>query len=275
MNILFIGYGKTSQRVAKQLFADGHRIYTMSRSVKTDHFATHDIQDLQALDLSAYPLIDWVYVLLSPSESSIDGYQKTYVDTIAPIVKALQTHPVQRVVVVSSTRVYGDDTGQAIDDETPPNPKDVQGQLLLKMEQLWQQAYPQKTIIIRPSGIYGISVVRLQTLAQASTYPNIHWSNRIHIDDLAGFLAYLTQIPQSTLASSYIVSDSRPQPMHEILQWFQVQAKHSILNLDNTDVQTGKRLYATNLYESGFVLQHQNCFEVYQHLLNEAEKTTP
>ncbi len=37
MHILFIGYGKTSQRVAKQLFEKGHQITTISRSEKTDH----------------------------------------------------------------------------------------------------------------------------------------------------------------------------------------------------------------------------------------------
>ncbi len=34
MHILFIGYGKTSQRVAKQLFETGHQITTISRSEK-------------------------------------------------------------------------------------------------------------------------------------------------------------------------------------------------------------------------------------------------
>lgn len=66
MHILFIGYGKTSERVAKQLFEQGHQISTISQSPKTDSFATHLIQDVHTLDLSAAAPIDWVYVLLSP-----------------------------------------------------------------------------------------------------------------------------------------------------------------------------------------------------------------
>ena len=46
MHILFIGYGKTSQRVAKHLFEQGHHISTISRSAKTDCYATHAIQDI-------------------------------------------------------------------------------------------------------------------------------------------------------------------------------------------------------------------------------------
>ncbi|WP_343597937.1 SDR family oxidoreductase [Acinetobacter sp.] len=267
MNILFIGYGKTSQRVAKQLFADGHQIYTMSRSAKTDTFAQHAIQDVHHLDLTAYPPLDWVYVLLSPDESNAEAYHETYVKTVQPIAQALKHHPVQRIVVVSSTRVYGEDEGQAIDDESPANPSDSLGRLLQQTEQLWQQAYPEQVIVIRPSGIYGSHVARMQKMAQATTYPHRHWTNRIHLDDLAGFLAYLTQIPEQQLQHSYIVSDSRPVLMHEILQWFQQQAGQPTLSVTDVNKQTGKRIYATRLCCSGFQLQYRNCFDVYQSLM--------
>ena len=122
MHILFIGYGKTSQRVAKHLFEQGHHISTISRSEKTDCYATHYIQDVQQLDLADLAPIEMVYVILAPSESGIDAYQATYVDSIAPIVAALKGHPVQRIVIVSSTRVYGESAGQRIDDESEIRP---------------------------------------------------------------------------------------------------------------------------------------------------------
>ena len=100
MHILFIGYGKTSRRVAKQLFEQGHQISTISSSPKTDSFATHLIQDLHKLNLTTVTPIDWVYVLLSPKQSAVDGYQQTYLDSVQPIVTALKQHPVQRIVVV-------------------------------------------------------------------------------------------------------------------------------------------------------------------------------
>lgn len=47
-------------------------------------------------------------------------------------------------------------------------------------------------MIVRPTGIYGASIDRLKRMAEhTQTYPNIHYSNRIHIDDLARFLAFL------------------------------------------------------------------------------------
>ena len=127
MHILFIGYGKTSRRVAKQLFEQGHQISTISQSPKTDSFATHLIQDVHQLDLTAITPIDWVYVLLSPKQSTVEGYQQTYLDSVQPIITALKHHPVQWIVVVSSTRVYGQNSGEIVDDETEIHPIDAQG----------------------------------------------------------------------------------------------------------------------------------------------------
>ncbi len=38
---------------------------------------------------------------------------------------------------------------------------------------------------------------RLKLAESTQAYPNIHWSNRIHIDDLAGFLAHLLHVAHS------------------------------------------------------------------------------
>jgi nucleoside-diphosphate-sugar epimerase len=261
MHILFIGYGKTSQRVAKHLFEQGHHISTISRSEKTDCYATHYIQNVQQLDLSMLSAVDMVYVILAPAQSGIEAYRHTYVESVAPIVEALKTHPVQRIIVVSSTRVYGENAGERIDDCSEICPADEQGYLLQKMELLWQASYPQQSVIVRPTGIYGSSIVRLSKLAQQSqTYPTVHFSNRIHIDDLAKFLALLINL--SKVEKSYIVSNNQPLPMHEILLWFQQQLHLSPLKLLSQQ-HTGKQIYATRLLNTGFKFDHLICFNDY------------
>lgn len=267
MHILFIGYGKTSQRAAKQLFQQGHQITTISRSPKSDGFASHLIQDIHRLDLSEVAPIDAVYVLLSPESSTVEAYQRTFVDSIAPAVHALKHHPVKKVIVVSSTRVYGENAGERIDDETAPQPSDAQGQVLLNMEALWQQAYPSQCVIVRPAGIYGTSVDRMIKLAEITKiYPKLHWSNRIHIDDLAAFLAHLLHVEQAE--KSYICSNSQPLPLHEIIQWFQQQLALPALVLES-DAPSGKKIYASRMQAMGFELQHPNCFDDYLALLGE------
>ena len=259
MHILFIGYGKTSQRVAKQLFQQDHQITTVSRSPKDDVFAEHLQQDIHQLDLSKIEPVDMVYVLLAPSRSSelssIESYQKTYVDSVQPIISALKIHPVQRIIVVSSTRVYGEDHGQIINDDSPIIPKDDQGYLLLKMEQLWQQAYTEQVIIVRPTGIYdGLSQRMIKLAETTKSYSNIHWSNRIHIDDLARFLAYLIHVEHPE--KSYICSNNQPEPLHERILNIQKELGLPELVLES-DKESGKRIFAKRMAENGFeVLNH-------------------
>jgi len=269
MHILFIGYGKTSERVAKQLFEQGHQISTISQSPKTDSFATHLIQDVHTLDLSAVAPIDWVYVLLSPKQSGVEAYQHIYLDSVQPIVTALKFHPVKRMVVVSSTRVYGQNAGESVDDETEIYPNDVQGEILHQMEQLYLAAYPEQCTIIRPSGIYGASVARMQKMAASMTsYPNLHWSNRIHIEDLSRFLAQMIHVEHPD--SSYILTNNEPQLLHEVLQWFQQQMGVPILKVESDRV-TGKKLYATRIEKMGFELQYPDCFQDYVELMNKTD----
>lgn len=259
MHVLFMGYGQTSQRVAETLFQQQHQITTISRSTKRADGATHLIQDVHQPDLSQLAPIDVVYVLLAPKRSVADPidpvelYRQTYVDSVEPMVQALKKHPVKRVIVVSSTRVYGQDKGEIVNDDTPAVPHDEQGQLLLEMERRWQQAYPAECIIVRPTGIYTGSSMRMHKLAESTrTYPNIHWSNRIHIDDLAHFLAHLIHVEHPE--KSYICTNNQPEPLHEKILKIQCELGLPELVLES-EKETGKRIFAERMLKSGFELR--------------------
>lgn len=172
MNILILGCGQIGQALAEQLTQDAynkdqhqdqvkHHITCVSRTAKTfsydniQHLA-QDIQSLnfQDLDLSHQPSFDWVYVIVSPDERNVDAYQRIFIDTARSVFQALQHHPVQKVIFISSTRVYGEDQGQWINDESIPNTDDSIGQTLIAAEQLWSAYWQEKLTIIRPSGLY-------------------------------------------------------------------------------------------------------------------------
>ena len=120
-----------------------------------------------------------------------------------------------------------------------------------------------------PSGIYGTSAARMLKLAESTqSYPNIHWSNRIHIDDLAGFLAHLLHVEHSE--KSYICTNNQPQPLHEILLKLQRACALAELVLES-EQETGKRIFATRMEKTGFQLEHVDCFEDYAKFLAEIE----
>ncbi len=112
MHILFIGYGKTSQRVAKQLFTLGHQITTISRSRK-------QITDTNA-SASGYSTARIITdstcrcrlcIACTVSEYCFKFCRNVSTDLckfLPSIVAALKDHPVKRIIVVSSTRVYGE-----------------------------------------------------------------------------------------------------------------------------------------------------------------------
>ncbi|OTG87994.1 NAD(P)-dependent oxidoreductase [Acinetobacter sp. ANC 4558] len=265
MHILFIGYGKTSQRVAKQLFELGYQLTTISQTAKTDLYANHLIQNINQLNLTNIKPIDCVFILLAPNEGGIEAYQKTYLDSTQPIIKALKHHPLKKLIVVSSTRVYGENKGESIDDESMIQPIDEQGQILYEMENTYLKAFPQLCSIVRPTGIYGLSVQRMITLAEKTEiYPNIHWSNRIHIDDLARFLVHLLHVEH--IKKTYICTNNRPIPLHEIVQWFQQQLNLPKLVLGNQPC-SGKKIFAHRMIDSGFQLKHTDCYQDYLALL--------
>lgn len=118
-------------------------------------------------------------------------------------------------------------------------PNDAQGHILHNMELLWQKYFPSQCVIVRPTGIYGASIDRLKRMAEhTQTYPNIHYSNRIHIDDLARFLVFLADFEKPH--KSYLVANNAPVPLHEVLLWFQSQLDLPLLTLDSAHV-SGKK----------------------------------
>ncbi len=265
MHILFIGYGQTSQRVAKKLWQQGHRITAISRTPKPNALVNHLVQDVHHLNLTQLFPIDCVYILLSPQERTMTAYEQIYLATVPIIIAALKSHPIQKIILLSSTRVYGEQQGQYIDDTTKIQPSDLGGEILRQMELCYLNAFPKQTIVVRPSGIYGTSLQRMLNLAKnTQTYPAIHWTNRIHLDDLVQFLVDILVFEQPE--SSYLLSSGQHVPLHEIIMWFQKQLNLPILSLQSQQ-QTGKRMIPTHLQQMGFNLQHTNCFEDYLALL--------
>lgn len=254
MHILLVGMGDTSRRIVPLLHAKGHHVSGMRRQPRGDEGCMMLAQDIHQPDLSALAPIDWVYVILSPDQMDADSYQRTYVDSVAPLTQALRGHPVQRIVFVSSTSVYGQNAGEWIDEHSPTQPQRFNGQLLLQAEHAWQQAWPDRVTVVRPSGIYSPERLRLyRLLEQGKPIATQAWTNRIHIDDLSGFLAYLPDQP--TMESMYLATDDTPVPLDVILTTLAEQQGLAKPVLQSAPV-SGKRILNTALKRSGYGLKY-------------------
>ena len=154
--VLIIGYGDIGQRVTRLL--PEHQIIGVSRNNNTqDHNASWHQWDW----LSGGPLeitteeISTVIVILKPTSFDEQGYETGYLKSAEIIMENLnQCLNYQQLVVVSSTRVYGDSNGRCITETVLPQPLDFKGQTIIEYEKMMQDLSRVKPLILRPSGLY-------------------------------------------------------------------------------------------------------------------------
>lgn len=292
MHVLIVGLGGIGRVLATNLVAQGHAVTGMSRTPQTvlDRIVgvTHLAQSVHQANFEQLPPIDWVYVLLTPDDRSADSYRHIFIDSLMPLSTALQHHPVQRMVFISSTSVYGsgqpewlnnqnsknadtvdgDKNAKDLDDinwmdeATSPQPDTATGAILWQAEQQWQQVWAEKLVVVRPSGIYGPNRLRLITwVQQAKPVKYNQWTNRIHSADLAGFLAHLISL--KTLVPLYIATDNQPSLQHEVLDY--IAKQRGLARVAKIDAApSGKKLCNLKLRQTGYVLQYPSYIEGYR-----------
>ena len=295
--ILMIGLGKIGLPVAKQLAAQGHCVIGVSRSKPTDlafcdaitaklppdndhlyqenlHFVASDARALIIAQLSQWSSqISQICIIVSPDTLSLQGYRDSYYAIAEHVVRLGDHLPnLKRVVFISSTGVYGQNAGETIDITTPVSaPASATSQVILQTEQLLQQHFEDKSVIIRPSGIYGQSRLRLLTMATqlaaqspniASNYPSNTWTNRIMDIDLVSIIVKVTNTGETVPV--YLATDNAPVPLYTVLNYL-ATAQGLNLSLPCMEPTTGKRII-TNLPATW--LNYPDWQSGYQHILS-------
>jgi nucleoside-diphosphate-sugar epimerase len=198
-------------------------------------------------------------------------YQAAYVAGLKNVL-ATQSYnqQLQHVFFVSSTRVYGQVTQDVLDENTPAIPADFGGERLLEAESLLK-TMSCKSTSLRLSGIYGEGRLYLVKMAiDVSKWPQEnHWSNRIHRDDAASFIALMTEkaCQNLTVAECYIVTDNMPTTQYEVLNWLATKQNIDTSKIKMPLVTGGKRLSNQRMRETGFELQYPHYQVGYANIL--------
>ena len=129
---------------------------------------------------------------------------------------AVQKAP-QRIVLISTTGVYGDCQGRWIDESEPLKPDNERSKRRADAElalQEWGETYQGDYVILRVPGIYALDrlplerIKRGEPVIQADQAP---WTNRIHADDLAQIAKIAME--QAPPCSIYNATDGHPSNM--------------------------------------------------------------
>ena len=251
-NLLIIGQGDIGLPVTNKLAQDGLNVTGLARRER-HHYALDDKANFlqaDALTLTAEQLQDFtaLAIIVTPDEYSTSGYHDSYLaisQHLATLTDKLTN--LARIVFISSTAVYGQDNGEWIDEDTAPvMPEREASQVILQAEQVLQQSFGAKTIIIRPSGIYGRErLMRLRKAKEKQKEPvaTAHWSNRIMDRDLVTIIANIMTI--DTPKPLYIATDYAPVTTFELGSWLSEQINEvSPVIDDNKTKVTGKRLHS-------------------------------
>jgi nucleoside-diphosphate-sugar epimerase len=261
--VLIVGVGDIGTRLALTLQGQGHEVHGLRRSaaeVPGVQMQQADVTD-PALHLPAG--LDYVYVILTPAESGDEGYRRIFVEGLGNILVALKGQAPRRIFFVSSTAVYAQDNGEWVDESSPTEPTKYNGIRLLEAERLLRASGFANTTV-RFAGIYGPDRLRLINWVKSGK-PVVadppQWTNRIHIEDCVGLLAFLLARDSEGVALEeiYIGVDDEPVPMHVVLDWV---ADHCNLahvpHGTATASSQNKRLKNTRVSRAGFVFSCPN-----------------
>ncbi len=282
--VLIVGLGDLGAEVARQLMQLHIDVIGLRRTASSAHeentgssmeMISADVTQPASLAVLENLKPEIIVYCVAASGQTDAEYQAAYVEGLRNVL-ATQQHNTQlrHVFFVSSTRVYGQDTDQLLDESIPALPSDFGGQRLLEGECL-MQTLPCGYTALRLSGIYGPGRLRMIKLAKSPDYwpAQNAWSNRIHRDDAAAFIVFLIRqvLAGKALQHCYIVTDSKPTPQYEVLAWLaqQMQLPQPAVSVGQASARGGKRLSNQSMLATGFKLQYPDYLAGYRTLLPE------
>jgi nucleoside-diphosphate-sugar epimerase len=220
MNPVFlVGCGYVGRYVARCVQAEGRAVAALARSEKSS--VALRAQGLQAVrgdldnpaSLTALPVEGALiyYFVPPPSTGTIDPRMTNFLNAITNA-----TLPA-RIVLISTSGVYGDCQGEWVTEGRPPRPDADRARRRLDAEQqllAWGEAHAVPVVILRVPGIYGpgrLPEKRLRAGEPVLREEESPWSNRVHIEDLVR--ACLAAGQRGRPNAVYNISDGHPTTM--------------------------------------------------------------
>jgi nucleoside-diphosphate-sugar epimerase len=212
---LIVGCGYLGSRIAALWREQGHRVFaTTRRPERSEELTRLGIEAVlcDVLDpgtLIHLPIIDSVVHSVGLDRAAGVSMRRVYVDGLSNVLDALPTQP--RFVHISSTSVYGQASGEEVDEDAATAPTEESGAVVLEAERLLRQRRPD-AVILRFAGIYGPGrllrrAAALRAGEAIATNPE-GWLNLVHVEDGARIAVEAEE--SAAPGTVFNVSDGRP-----------------------------------------------------------------
>ena len=226
MRILIAGCGDVGTHLGLRLVEAGHDVWGLRRDSSGLPEALRGINaDLaEPNTLNGLPEgLDLVYYTAAASgDRSEAGYRRAYLHGLRNVLNAClsQGCHLQHVFFTSSTSVYGQVEGEEVSEASDTRPQGYSGTVMLEAERFLAEHEVPSTSV-RFGGIYGPGrTYMIRTVVDGTARLKSredHYTNRIHRDDCAGFLAHLCG--HADLAPLYLGVDDDPAPYNDVLRF--------------------------------------------------------
>ncbi len=217
--VLIIGCGYIGLRVAAAERQRGRRVHALARSAESASRLRAAGVEPRAGDLDQPASLTGIdaagtlvyYFAPPPPAGTTDPRLQAFLQAICGPRRPA------RVVLISTTSIYGDCQGHWIDERRPPNPQTDHARRRLAAEnslRRWAADSGVAALVLRVPGIYGpgrLPVERLCRGLPALREQESPWSNRIHADDLV--TACLAAADRGPPGAIYNLSDGHPSTM--------------------------------------------------------------
>jgi len=189
MTKFIIGCGYLGRRIAAFWQSQGDRVHAATR--RPDQAAAFRSQGIEPVvcdvldveSLKRLPAVDTVVYAVGFDRSAGATMRAVYVDGLANVLAHLPLP--SRFIYVSSSSVYGQTDGGWVDEESPTEPQEASGKIVLDAERVVHAKLP-GAILLRFAGIYGPGrLLRHATIAKSEPIVGDadKWLNLIHVED--------------------------------------------------------------------------------------------
>jgi nucleoside-diphosphate-sugar epimerase len=214
---LVVGCGYLGERVARRWLAAGDRVVAITRRpARAAELAALGIEPLVAdvtatafPDRNSLPRATTVFWAVGFDRGSGTTHRDVHVNGLTRLLDALAGTP--RVILSSSTGVWGDEDGRIVTEETPAHPSREAGRVLLEAESLLRRHPKGPGVALRFAGLYGPGrlprIADLEAGLPIAADPDT-WLNLIHVDDAAAIVTAVAAANDPR--PLYVVSDGHP-----------------------------------------------------------------
>jgi len=262
--ILIVGCGDIGAALGVRLKEQGHDVTGLRRHPPENNSAINyikaDVSQREELSELEFDYDQLLYIL-SPSSVDLGSYQAVFSLGVKNLLDCLKVKNSNLAITfVSSTRVYGQTSGEWLDESSVTEPTDGREKILLAAEKMILDFNDESTVV-RFSGIYGRSNHFLNQLKKGIEIQETpsYYTNRIHRDDCIGVLDFIMnkKLTRRLSHNVFLASDSEPTNKWELALYLSDlfgYEKPTPLVL-RKEADANKRISNTRLKQAGYVFK--------------------